>query len=252
MILINNSLARLLGVHDILSRYRRSVIGPFWITISMGVMIACIGLVFGGIFRTPMDEYLPFLAAGIILWTFITGTINEGCTAFVSAEGMIKQLPTPMFVHVLRVVWRNMLMLAHHIVILPAVLLVMGKSVSLIALLAIPGFMLVVLCLSWSAFFFAIVCTRYRDLPQIVSSMLQVGFYFTPIIWMPALLPERLGAAILVWNPFYHALELLRAPLLGSAPAMTSWLVVGAITILGWGLTLLLFARVKHRIAYWL
>jgi lipopolysaccharide transport system permease protein len=241
-----------LGWNDIRSRYRRSVIGPFWLTISMGVMIACIGLVFGGIFKTPIDEYLPFLAAGIILWTFIMSTINEGCTGFVSAEGIIKQLPVPLFVHVLRVVWRNVLMLAHHIVILPLVLLVMGKSVSLIALLAIPGFVLVVLCLSWLAFFFAIVCARYRDLPQIVANVLQVGFYLTPIIWMPALLPERLGAAILDWNPFYHVLELLRAPLLGSAPAVTSWLVVGIITVVGWGLTLLLFARVKHRIAYWL
>jgi lipopolysaccharide transport system permease protein len=149
-------------------------------------------------------------------------------------------------------VWRNVLMLAHHILILPLVFLVMGKSVSLIALLAIPGFMLVALCLSWLAFLFAIICVRYRDLPQIVANVLQVGFYLTPIIWMPALLPERLGASILIWNPFYHVLELLRAPLLGSAPAMTSWFVVVAITILGWGLTLLLFARVKHRIAYWL
>lgn len=246
------ALAEMLAWRDIRGRYRRSVIGPFWLTISMGVMIACIGLVFGGILDTPMDEYLPFLAAGIILWTFITGTINEGCTAFVSAEGMIKQLPIPLFVHVLRVVWRNVLMLAHHILILPLILLVMGKSFSLIALLTIPGFVMVVLCLSWLAFFFAIICTRYRDLPQIVASVLQVGFYFTPIIWMPALLPERLGAAIFDWNPFYHMLELLRAPLLGSVPAVTSWLVVAAITILGWGLTLLLFARVKHRIAYWL
>lgn len=254
LILISSQLHLIstLGWNDILSQYRRSVIGPFWITITMGVMIAGIGLVFGGIFNSPMDEYLPFLTAGIIFWTFITGTINEGCTGFVSAEGIIKQLPIPLFVHVLRVVFRNVLMLAHHILILPLVLLVMGKSVSLIALLVIPGFVLVVLCLSWLAFFLAIVCARYRDLPQIVANVLQVGFYLTPIIWMPALLPERLGVTILDLNPFNHVLELLRAPLLGSAPAMTSWLVVGTITILGWALTLLLFARVKHRIAYWL
>lgn len=92
MTLKNIDLAMILGWHDIRSRYRRSVIGPFWLTISMGVMIACIGLVFGGIFNTPMDEYLPFLTAGIILWTFITGTINEGCTAFISAEGMINKV----------------------------------------------------------------------------------------------------------------------------------------------------------------
>jgi len=246
------SLACTLGWNDIRGRYRRSVIGPFWITISMGVMIACIALVFGGIFKAPMGEYLPFLASGIIFWTFISGIINEGCTGFVSAEGMIKQLPLPFSVHIFRVVWRNVLMLAHHIVILLLVLLLMGKSVSPIVLLVIPGFVLVVFCLSWLAFFLAIICTRYRDLPQIVASLLQIGFYFTPIIWMPSLIPGRLGSVILNFNPFYHVLELLRTPLLGSLPAASSWFVVGAITILGWGLTLLSFARVKHRIAYWL
>ncbi len=252
MTIKNIDLAKMLAWYDLLGRYRRSVIGPFWLTISMGVMIACIGLVFGGIFKSSMNEYLPFLAAGIIHWTFITGAINEGCIGFISSEGMIKQLPIPFFVHVLRVVWRNILMLTHHILILPLVFLLMGKGVSLAALLAIPGFFLVVLCLSWMAFFLAIVCTRYRDLPQIVASVLQVGFYFTPIIWMPTMLPKRLGTAILDWNPFYHMLELMRTPLLGDAPALASWLVVGAITILGWGLTLLLFTRVKQRIAYWL
>ena len=148
---INNSLAILLSKHDIRGRYRRSAIGPFWLTISMGVMIASIGLVFGQIFSTPMDEYLPFLAAGIILWAFITSTINEGCTGFIDAEGIIKQLPIPLFVHIFRVLWRNVQILAHNILILPLVLLVMGKGLSFVALWAVPGLMLVMLCLSWVA-----------------------------------------------------------------------------------------------------
>lgn len=246
------SLVNTLGWQDIRGRYRRSFIGPFWLTISMSVMIVSIGFVFGGIFKKPLDEYLPFLTAGIILWTFIMGTINEGCTGFISSEGMIKQLPIPLFIYVLLVVWRNVLMLAHHILILPIILLILGKGFSIISLLAIPGFVLVVLCLSWLAFFLSISCARFRDIPQIVANTLLVGFYLTPIIWMPSLLPEKLGADILNWNPFYHMMELIRAPLLGSAPAVTSWIVVGAITILGWCVTLFLFVRVKHLIAYWL
>ena len=247
-----SSLVVTLGWHDIRGRYRRSAIGPFWLTISMGVMIASIGLVFGQFFKTPMDEYLPFLAAGIILWAFITGAINEGCTGFIEAEGMIKQLPIPLFVHILRVVWRNLLILAHNILILPLVLLVMGKGIGLEALLAIPGLLLVALCLSWVALLLAMLCARYRDLAQIVASVLQVAFYLTPIIWMPSLLPDRMGATFLQLNPFYHLLELIRAPLLGVVPSLTSWLVVLVIAIVGWGLTLLVFSRLRHRVAYWL
>lgn len=199
-----------------------------------------------------MGEFLPFLAAGIILWAFITGTINEGCTGFIDAEGIIKQLPIPLFVHILRVLWRNLLILSHNILILPLVLLVMGKGLSFAVLLAIPGVLLVILCLSWVAFLFAMLCARYRDLPQIVASVLQVAFYLTPIIWMPSLLPDRAGVVFLVLNPFYHLLELIRGPLLGQVPSLNSWIVVAGITVFGWLFTLFVFSRLRKRVAYWL
>lgn len=241
-----------LALQDLRGRYRRSTLGPFWLTVSMGVMISTIGLVFGQIFNTQMDSFLPFLATGIILWAFITGTISEGCTAFISAEGIIKQLRLPLFVHVFRVLLRNLLILAHNILILPLVMLVMGKGIHLEAMLAIPGLFLVSLCLSWMALLLAMLCARYRDLPQIVASVLQVAFYLTPIIWLPALLPDRMSATFLQLNPFYHLLELVRAPLLGVVPGFTSWLVVLVMSVIGWGFTLLIFSRLRHRVAYWL
>ena len=165
---------------------------------------------------------------------------------------MIKQLPIPLFVHILRVLWRNLLILAHNILILPLVLLVVGKGIGLEALLAILGLLLVALCLSWLAFLFAMLCARYRDLAQIVASVLQVAFYVTPIIWMPSVLLDRMGATFLKFNPFYHLLDVIRAPLLGVVPSLTSWLVVLVVAIVGWGFTLLVFSRLRHRVAYWL
>ena len=241
-----------LGWQDIRGRYRRSAIGPFWLTISMGIMIACIGLVFGQIFDAPMKEYLPFLALGIILWGFITGIINEGCMAFIEAEGIIKQLPIPLFVHILRVIWRNVIILAHNILILPLIFVIMGKNLSPVSLWAILGLSLVVMCLSWIALFFAILCARYRDLSQIVLSLLQIAFYLTPIMWMPSSLPNRFSVVLLDMNPFYHILELIRAPLLGQIPELTSWTVVALITLLGWLFVILIFSRLHKRVAYWL
>ena len=120
-----------LGWHDIRARYRRSLIGPFWLTISMGVMIASIGIVFGRIFKTPMEEYLPFLASGIIFWTFLSSSIIDGSSAFINAHGMIRQLALPLHIHTLRVLWRNIIILIHNILILPVVFLVIGKSIGL-------------------------------------------------------------------------------------------------------------------------
>src|SRR5690606_16082622 len=167
------SLVGMLGWQDVRQRYRRSSLGPFWLTVSMAVMIGTIGVVFGQIFNSPMTEFLPFLAAGIIFWGFISSVINEGCTSFIAAEGIIKQLPIPLFVHVLRMVWRNILILAHNIVIFPLTLLAVGKPLSWQAFISIPGFLLVVINLTWIALILSTLCTRYRDLPQMIGNLLQ-------------------------------------------------------------------------------
>jgi lipopolysaccharide transport system permease protein len=246
------SLAGTLGWQDVKQRYRRSKFGPFWLTISMAVLIGALGLVFGSIFKTPMQEMLPFLALGIILWTFVSTVIIEGCTAFVQAEAIIKQLPIPLFTHVMRVIWRNAIILAHNIVIVPIIFLIFLKPIGFVALLAIPGLILSTLTLSWVAFLAAILCTRYRDLSQIVVSVLQVAFYLTPIIWMPNMLTGRSSFIFLEMNPFFHLIEVIREPLLGSAPSLNNWLVSLAMAALGWLMTLWVYGKYKNRISYWL
>ncbi|QIE24852.1 ABC transporter permease [Caballeronia sp. SBC2] len=246
------SLVGMLGWQDVRQRYRRSSLGPLWLTISMGVMIGTIGIVFGAIFKSPMTEFLPFIAIGIILWGFISTVITEGCQGFIAAEGIIKQLPIPLFVHVLRMVWRNMLILGHNIVIFPLILVAVGTPLHLTAFLAIPGFLLLLANLTWMALILAVVCARYRDLAQIVTSALQVVFYVTPIMWMPKNLPKQAGLYLLDFNPAYHLLEVVRAPLLGELPYAINWQVSCGLAIIGWSIAIALYGRYKRRIAYWL
>lgn len=247
-------LVGMLGWQDIHQRYRRSVIGPFWLTISTAVMIGMIGFIFGTIFKAPMDEFLPYLAVGLITWTYMSTCIQEGCTTFTASESIIKQLRLPLFIHVLRILWRNMIIYCHNLIILPVVYLILGKSIGGIIFLAIPGLLLLTINLAWMALFLGIVCTRYRDMSQIVNSLIQVLFYITPIIWMPSLMAHRPGAnAFLInLNPVYHLISIVRIPLLGAYPSALNWLVSIFIAIIGWGVTLLIYSRFKKRIAYWL
>jgi len=246
------NLVGMLGWQDVLQRYRRSALGPFWLTISMGVMIGTIGIVFGQIFKSPIEEFLPFLAIGIILWGFISVVISEGCTGFITAEGIIKQLPIPLFVHILRVVWRNVIILGHNMIIFPMVLLIVGKPLSWVALISVAGFVLLVFNLVWVALILGVFCARYRDMPQIIASILQVFFYLTPIMWMPTLLPGRASLFLLDLNPFYHLLEIVRAPLLGQAPSSLNWIVSLSLAVIGWAVALVFYGKFKSRIAYWL
>jgi len=248
----NYNLAGVLGWQDIRQRYRRSSLGPFWLTISMGVLIGALGVVFGSLFDSPMNEFLPFLTLGFIFWGLISTTLNEACTGFIMAEAMIKQISLPLFTHILRVLWRNLIIFAHNIVIFPLVLLLFWLPLPATALLSIAGLVLLMINLSWMALLLGVFCTRYRDIPQIVSNLLQVIFYLTPIIWMPRLLPKRASILLLDANPFFHLIEIVRAPLLGSLPSALDWQVSIILAVAGWLVTFLFYGRFRSRIAYWL
>ena len=247
-----SSLAFKLALFDTRGLYRRSVIGPFWITFSMAITATCLGFVFGTIFNAPMETLLPSITAGLIFWAFISNCMNEGCLCFVQSGALIKQLPIPFYVHVMRLCWRQLFILGHNFLVLPFILLFFGKSLSLLSFILIPSLLLITLCLAGIALFFAIICARYRDFTQIVSSLIQISFYLTPIIWLPSMVPDRAGINLLEFNPFFHFLELLRGPLLGSVPSMMSWIIVISITFVSWVIAIIFFFRFKDRLVYWL
>ena len=240
----------MLGWQDIRRRYRRSKLGPFWLTISMGVLVGALGVLYAGLFRVDVADYLPFIATGFIVWAFIASLITEGCDAFIAAERIVKQIALPLSVHVYRTLWRNLIVLAHNALIYVVVVVAFAVEPGWAALLALPG--LVLLCLNglWVGLLLGLVCARFRDVPPIAASVVQVAFFLTPIIWKPELLPDR--APVLDLNPFYHVVELVRAPLLGQVPSLHSWLAVASFALAGWLLTLIMYRRFRWRIAYWL
>lgn len=240
----------LLAMQDIRQRYRRSVLGPFWITLSTLISIAALGVVYSKIFKIPTAEYLPFLTVGIVGWTFISTMVMESCAAFTSAEAIIKQVNLPFGLYVLRIVWRNFIILAHLAVVVVLVLISMRIPLTWYLLL-LPASLAIVAAASIAAgYLLGGLCTRFRDVAQIISSLIQVVFYVTPVIWQPALLKGH--EEIMLVNPFYHFLEILRGPVLGKAVDPISWAVSIGLSILLWIGAVLFIARYRKRIAFWL
>ena len=239
----------LLGWQDIRRRYRRSLLGPFWLTISMGVLVAALSTLYSALLKVEITDYAPFLVLGFVVWTLLSSLITDGCATFTGAENIIKQVDLPLSVHVYRMVWRNLIIFCHNILIFVVVAVIFSVWPGWTALLALPG--LALLCLSgvWAGLLFGLMSARFRDVPPIVASIVRIAFFVTPIIWMPELLPGR--AVLLDFNPFYHFLELVRAPLLGQAPELVSWLAVLGITLGGWLVTFALFCHCRWRVAYW-
>lgn len=239
----------MLGWLEIKQRYRRSVLGPFWLTLSSGVMVAAMGPLYGRLFNLDLPTYLPFLAVSLILWALIGGLIAESCQVFIAAEGFIKQIKLPYTVHVMRVIWRNMIIFGHNLIVIAVVLLVFPPSWSWHLLLFPLAIFLLAVNAIWMGLLLGLVCARFRDIPPIVTSLLQVAFFLTPVMWRPEMLGRHQWA--LLWNPLYYFLEIVRAPLLGQGFSPSLWGGVVLITVVGFAVTILLFGRFRARIPYW-
>lgn len=239
-----------MGNQDILMRYRRSFFGPFWISAVMAVMVLSIGFLYAQVQQQPFRGFLTYLGCGLVAWTFLSTMISEGCQAIIENEAHLRNisLPTPLLSA--RIVYRNIVVLLHNLLVIGLILLLLGKPWTLFALWALPGYALYILLGLFISIALAPVCARFRDVPQIVASLLQVMFFLTPIFWVPR--PEMLQTFLLDLNPFYHLLEIVRAPLLGNAPTLTNWtislLAVGLAGLLA--VALQMFSR--RRIFLWL
>ncbi len=234
---------------DIRNRYRGSVLGPFWMTLSTAVMIAGLGWLYSSLFKLSLVDYLPFLAVSLLLWNTIQQIVTEACGSLTGAEGIIRQLPLPFTVHVLRSVLRNAIFAAHSLPLILVVLLATGQALSAGALMALPGLLLLAVNAVWVTLFLGMVCARFRDIGPIVTNAMQLAFFVSPVIWKPELLGER--QAWLVLNPFYVIMETVRGPLLGTGVTAGIWVSALLFTVAGSAFAFAFFVRFRGRIAFW-
>jgi ABC-2 type transport system permease protein len=240
-----------LGWQDIKQRYRRSVLGPLWISISMGVIATAMGILYGALFGEPIATFLPYVATGLLIWNFVNGCILEGSEVFIANEGLIRFLPAPISLHIYRLVWRQMLFFAHNLVIWLLLVIIFPQPLSASVLLAVPAFVLLVLNGLWAAMLCGIIATRFRDIPPIIASLTQLLFFMTPIVWSYERLRTSPLAAYVELNPVMHFVEILRQPLLGQDIIWRHWVIVGVITVVGCAVSLLALRNYRARVAYW-
>jgi ABC-type polysaccharide/polyol phosphate export permease len=242
--LANWQLWSMLGWNDIQQRYRRSAFGPFWITISMAIFIVLLGFIYSKLFHQDIATFLPYIAAGLITWGFISGTTTEACNAFIENAGIIKQIRLPYSIYVMRMIWRSFIVFLHTVVLIVPVAFFFRMNIGLDSFLVIPGMFLVVLNQ------IGVFATRFRDIVQLVATAIQISMFVTPIMWPISAVPDARFIAFV--NPFYHLIQLVRAPLLGEVAEPLSWLVVLAMCVVGYGLAAILLTRANSRLVYWL
>jgi ABC-2 type transport system permease protein/lipopolysaccharide transport system permease protein len=239
----------LLGWNEIRQRYRRSLLGPFWLTASTAILIVALGVIYSRIFHTEIDKFLPYLCVGLLIWGFISSILAEAGALFTGSESFIKQVKLPFTVYACKFIWSRLIILGHNFIIYFGVLIYFTIWPGAVALAALPGLFLVSLNALFACIFLGMISARFRDIPQIMNSLIQVVFFLTPIMWKPEYIGNN--SALVLFNPFYHLIEIVRAPLLGSLPTLSNYLAVLVVTVANFLLASTFFVRYRMRIVYW-
>lgn len=241
----------LLASQDIKQRYRRSTLGPFWLTISTAVTVYTMGFLYGHLFHVDLKSYLPHLATSIVCWSLLSSLINESTNVFIDAEAYLKNFSLPYSLYLFRLLSRNYIIFFHNLLALLPLYFVFPGFLNWKIIFLIPALFIIWLCLLVYGMIFGFLGARYRDFSQIMQSVMQIAFYMSPVMWMPESLPAKYQW--LVWaNPFYQVLEILREPLMGNFIPWDAWASVLLIGILGLMLGGSAFARYKSRLIFWI
>lgn len=238
-----------LAWYDIVLRYRRSMLGPWWITLSMGAMLLGMGPLYAGLFGAPLERFYPHLALGIIFWSFLSTTLTDGCQVFVNAAPYLKQAAVPRSAFVWRNQARQLIFLAHHIVLYLPVMIWAGVAWSPRMLLVLPGLVIVLVNLHALSITLGFLSARFRDVPNIVGASLQLLMFMTPVFWLPDKVPAR--AKFILYNPLAQLLDVVRLPLMNGLPASgTMWFLL-YFTILNVGVAAWLYRTCRRQVVYW-
>jgi homopolymeric O-antigen transport system permease protein len=241
-----------LGWLDVRRRYRRTMIGPFWTSITLAIYVLTVGTVGAAIWHQDIYDYIPFLVSGMIVWTLVSSIITDSCGMFIAGQSLFRNIRFEYSILSYALVWRNFLVLLHNFVVYFLAVLVLKPSLlTFTALLAIPGLALVLINGLWVSLLFGIICLRFRDVPPLVSSALQIAMLVTPLFWPADTLTGMKRFVFVELNPLYHVVDVVRGPLVGRVPEAASYTVMVVLAIGGWWLTYAVFKRFRKRIAYW-
>ena len=239
-----------LAVQEIKQRYRRSVLGPLWITLSMSVMIFAMGPIYGKIFKHEIENYFLYLATGYIVWSLILNTVNDLTDSYLSSERFIKQIKLPYISYVLKTIWKNLIIFAHNIIVIIIVMILFPPIGYNYYWLLPASLFLLFVNFVWIGVFLSIFCTRFRDLNQLVANMMQLAFFLTPILWKIELLGEY--GKLEQLNIFYHMVNATRGIFINDSSCLYSIKILCITGIIGLISSFIFFTKYRSKISYWI
>jgi ABC-type polysaccharide/polyol phosphate export permease len=237
------------AVDDIMGRYRRTLLGPLWITLGQAGFIAGLYLLRSK-FSAGSTDYLAYISASVPTWGLLASFIVDGSGSLIKSKGFIESYPIPMAIYSVRSVAAAVINYAHLLVVYFAVVIFSHKFPGLPFLAFFPGLLVALVFGLGAVLLLGPLGARFRDLAPATTMATGLLFVLTPVFWVPE--PGQLHSALLVFNPFYYLLEVVRAPLIGQVVPPHVWLVASAVALTTLFTGLVVYVRMRQQIVYWL
>ncbi len=234
---------------DLRARYRRSVLGPFWLTLGTSLGAVALSFIWSELMHKTMLEFLPTLAAGLILWQFISGVLGEASTLFIRQALLIRNLNMPLSIYPIQLMLRHLLNLMHYLPVFLIIALIVSLPLNANTLMVLPGLLLVTLNLLWLSWLIGLLGARFRDLEYLITMTMPLLMVLSPVFYRPAFLKE--SEAYIWFNPISHLIEIVRCPLLGEPIPLFVLITNLSMLLVGGTTTLMLFHRLRRYIAFW-
>lgn len=239
-----------MAIGDTRARYKRSFLGPLWLTIGAAIGVVGLGLVWSVLLNQPKSELIPSLSVGLLLWQFIAGCVNESCSVFVRQANIIRNIKLPFFIHPIQLLTRNFIGFIHNAIIIVVVFTIYPPPITAFTPMAIVGLILVLANLLWIIMLLGMLGARFRDLELIVHAFMPIVFFLTPVIFKVG--HSDLNQSIIWLNPFTYLMSVVRDPLFGNLPPSSVYIVVLAMLFFGWTLTMIILNKCSIRIPFWI
>jgi ABC-type polysaccharide/polyol phosphate export permease len=235
---------------DTKARYRRSLLGPFWIVLSTAIGVAGLGILWSTLLKMDKNTFIPSLTIGLVIWQLIAGCIVESPTVFLRNAMLIRNLRTPFLLFPVQMLLRQLINFLHNCLVILVVLCIYPPAINgLVPLLSLLGLLLVLGNLLWMALLIGMLGARYRDIDPLLASIMPMLFFLSPVIYRP---DHLIISPVIVWaNPFTYLIGVIRDPLQGIVPSSSMYYVTIGMLVMGWFIALSLLNYRRNRIAFW-
>jgi len=234
---------------DVVTRYKRSILGIAWTMLNPLMTTLILAIVFSQVFGAE-EEYAVYVLSGLMPWTFFSQTTSASIVGLLWGGSLIHRIFMPRTVFAVSAIGTGLVNFILSLVPLFFLVLITGVNLTWSVFLTPIAILFLAMFSLGVGLFLSSVAIRFADIADMYQIILTAWFYLSPIIYKEEYIPEQF-TWIVKLNPMFYLINFFRAFVYdGRFPSIEEYLITGSIAsislLFGW----IFFSRRADEFAY--